>query len=594
MASRIPQQFIDDLVSRTDIVDVIESRGVQLRKKGKDYMACCPFHQEKTPSFSVSQEKQFYYCFGCGAKGTVLGFLMDFDHMSFVEAVKELASHAGLEVPEQEMTPQQREALSENQKIYELLAECDQYYRRQLREHPQAQRAVDYLKQRGLSGEIAAAYGIGFAPPGWDNLLNTYGKDVAGQQRLTSAGMLIRKDDGKVYDRFRDRIMFPIIDRRGRTIGFGGRVMGDDEPKYLNSPETPVFHKGRELYGLYQAQKALRHIDRLLVVEGYMDVVALAQFGIRYAVATLGTATTREHLELLFRTTEEIVFCFDGDRAGRDAAWRAVETLMPVMRDGRQVGFVFLSEGEDPDSTIRSRGKDAFEALVNNAIPLSKIFFEHLGASADIGSIDGRARMVKLARPLLERLPAGVFHDMMTARLAEITHMEADQLSAHLQQPSSPPPARGQRQQAVKQPMARRHDMSTMQQAIGLLLHRPDLARRIADPGELARTGIRGVEYLVQMLDLLRENPHLTTSALLEHWREQELGNYLGKLVQKEFLLDEGDPEAEFDDVIKLLLKQGQQIAALKTRADSEDEMKQKFIKDLEVLRKDPKHQLKQ
>lgn len=594
MASRIPQQFIDDLVSRVDIVDLIESRGVQLRKKGKDHMACCPFHQEKTPSFSVSQEKQFFYCFGCGAKGTALGFLMDYDHMGFVEAVKELASHAGLEVPEQEMTPQQREALSENQKIYELLSECDQYYRRQLREHPQSQRAVDYLKKRGLSGEIAAAYDIGFAPPGWDNLLTTYGKDEADKQRLTNAGMLIRKDDGKVYDRFRDRIMFPIIDRRGRTIGFGGRVMGDDEPKYLNSPETPVFHKGRELYGLYQVQKALRHIDRLLVVEGYMDVVALAQFGVRYAVATLGTATTREHLELLFRTTEEIVFCFDGDRAGRDAAWRAVETMLPVMRDGRQVGFIFLPEGEDPDSTIRAKGKEAFEGLVKNAMPLSKIFFEHLSTRADIESIDGRARMVELARPLLEKLPAGVFRDMMTARLAEITHMEADQLSAHLQPPSSPPPARGQRQQAIKQPMARRHDMSTMQKAIGLLLHRPDLAQRVADPGELSGCSVRGVEYLVQMLDLLRENPHLTTSALLEHWRDHELGSFLDKLVQKEFLLDEGDPDAEFDDAIKLLLKQGMQIEAQKTNANSDDEMKQKLIRELEVLRKDPKHQLKQ
>ncbi|MDH5614554.1 MAG: DNA primase, partial [Gammaproteobacteria bacterium] len=322
MSGRIPQYFIDDLIGRIDIVDVIDQR-VPLRQKGTNYLACCPFHDEKTPSFSVSQDKQFYHCFGCKASGNVISFLMEYDHMSFVDAIEELASRAGIPVPHEEST-QDKKHQSDTKELYELLERCAEYYRQQLREHSQSQRAVEYLKQRGLSGEIARDYGVGYAPPGWDNVLKTLGVNDQLQKQLFKTGMLIKKDAGGFYDRFRDRIMFPIIDRRGRTIGFGGRVLGDDTPKYLNSPETPVFHKGSELYGLYQAKKALRNIDRLMVVEGYMDVVALAQYGIRYSVATLGTATTNDHLEQLFKMTPEVVFCFDGDRAGREAAWRSL------------------------------------------------------------------------------------------------------------------------------------------------------------------------------------------------------------------------------------------------------------------------------
>ncbi|MEW8281341.1 MAG: DNA primase, partial [Candidatus Thiodiazotropha taylori] len=347
MAGKIPTHFIDQLLNRVDIVDVINRR-VTLKKAGKEFQACCPFHDEKTPSFTVSPSKQFYHCFGCGAHGSAIGFLMEYDNLGFVEAVEELAQSAGLEVPREggnEQGPDLRP-------LYELMEKTARFYQHQLKHHAESPAAVDYLKSRGMSGQIAASYGIGFAPPGWDNLTGTLGSDKASLERLNKCGLL-SESNGKQYDRFRNRIIFPIRDPRGRTIGFGGRVLGDDKPKYLNSPETPLFHKGRELYGLYEARQANREISNLLVVEGYMDVVALAQHNIQNAVATLGTATTHEHLELIFRNCPEVIFCFDGDRAGRDAAWKALNTSLPLMRDGREVRFLFLPQGEDPDTQVR-------------------------------------------------------------------------------------------------------------------------------------------------------------------------------------------------------------------------------------------------
>jgi len=381
MAGRIPQHFIDDLLTRIDIVEVIDHR-VPLKKAGHEYKACCPFHGEKTPSFTVSQVKQFYHCFGCGEHGNAISFLMDYEHMDFVEAIEALAHGAGIEVPREAGTDQAPQ--SSNQAAYDLLEQTAQYYQQQLRDHAEAQRAVDYLKERGLTGEVAARFGIGFAPPGWDNLTRALGNDKKIQQELLNTGLVIERNDSSgIYDRFRDRIQFPIHDRRGRTIGFGGRVINkDDTPKYLNSPETPVFHKGRELYGLYEARKAMRKLVRILVVEGYMDVVALAQFDINYAVATLGTATTHDHLETLFRTVPEIIFCFDGDRAGRQAAWRALENTLPVLRDGRAARFLFLPDGEDPDSQVRKTGKTGFEAAMDQATHLSDFFFDQLWISA--------------------------------------------------------------------------------------------------------------------------------------------------------------------------------------------------------------------
>jgi DNA primase len=406
MAGRIPQSFIDELLARIDIVEVIDTR-VPLKKAGREYKACCPFHGEKTPSFTVSQVKQFYHCFGCGEHGTAITFLMDYEHMDFVEAIEDLAHRAGLEVPRE--TGGDSTHAPSTKPHYALLERISSYYQEQLRSHPQAGHAIEYLKQRGLTGEVAARFKIGFAPPGWENLANALNADSATQKLLLELGLTVQRDDGKgAYDRFRDRVQFPIHDRRGRTIGFGGRVLDDSTPKYMNSPESAVFHKGQELYGLYEARKTVRKLERILVVEGYMDVVALAQFDINYAAATLGTATTPEHLERLFRTVPEVVFCFDGDRAGREAAWRALENTLPVLTDGREARFLFLPEGEDPDSLVRKIGKDTFEQRIASATHLSDFFFERLSAQLDIDSIDGRARLVNLAKPLLARMPDGM------------------------------------------------------------------------------------------------------------------------------------------------------------------------------------------
>jgi DNA primase len=391
VAGRIPQDFIDDLIERVDIADVIGSR-VQLKKAGREYKAPCPFHSEKTPSFTVSSQKGFYHCFGCGAHGTAISFLMEFDRLEFPDAVEELAQIAGVPVPRDDNV-EKRTPLAP---VHEVLHKAAGFYRQALKENPTA---TDYLKSRGLDGETVRAFGIGFAPASWDFLLRRFGDGNEMHRLLKSAGLIVQRDNGGYYDRFRDRVMFPIRDSRGRVIGFGGRVIGDGEPKYLNSPETPAFHKGRELYGLYEARQAQRKLDRVLVVEGYMDVVSLACQGIQNAVGTLGTATTPEHLRRLFRASAEIVFCFDGDRAGRAAAWRALQTSLPEMRDGRQVRFMFLPDGEDPDSLVRHEGKEGLSRRLQTTVTLSDYLLQELETQTDMDSMDGRARLAELARP---------------------------------------------------------------------------------------------------------------------------------------------------------------------------------------------------
>jgi DNA primase len=534
MAGRIPQSFIDELLSRTDIVEVIDGR-VALKKAGREYKACCPFHNEKTPSFTVSQVKQFYHCFGCGAHGTAISFLMEFDHMDFVEAVEELAHMAGLEVPREAGTraPAQETTLP----LYELLEKVARYYQQQLRSHPQAGRAIGYLKDRGLSGEVVARFGIGFAPPGWDNLLNALGSGAAARRQLLETGLLIERSDGSgVYDRFRDRIQFPIHDRRGRTVGFGGRVLGDETPKYLNSPESALFHKGQELYGLFEARKALRKLERILVVEGYMDVIALAQFDIQYVVATLGTATTTEHLERLYRTVPEVVFCFDGDRAGRAAAWRALENTLPVLRDGREARFLFLPEGEDPDSLVRQIGRERFEAQIAAATHLSDFLFDHLAKGLDLESIDGRARLADIARPLLARLPEGIFAQLMIDRLADIIRTDPERL-----QPHPPPPQPLSAPQAPARTGSSAGGKSLIRQAIELLLYQPSLGAEIEIPPFLEQCNLPGVKLLSELLELTQAQPGLTTGAILERWRERDEARYLYKLAR--WTPESRDPE---------------------------------------------------
>lgn len=521
MTGKIPPEFVDAVLARTDIVDLIASR-IQLRRTGKEYQARCPFHEEKTPSFTVSPEKQFYHCFGCGAHGSAIGFLMDYDRLSFREAIEELAERAGLEPPTAADAPRPD---PDQGALYPLLEQAATIYRQQLREHPEADRAVDYLKARGVSGEVAARYGLGYAPGGWDFILGRLGGGAESRARLEVCGLVVQQD-GRCYDRFRDRVMFPIRDRRGRVIGFGGRLLGDGKPKYLNSPETPIFHKGRELYGLFEAQQAERRLAALLVVEGYLDVIALAQFGITNAVATLGTATTADHLQSLLRTVPELIFCFDGDRAGREAAWKALETALPFASGNQSIRFLFLPDGEDPDTLVRREGADSFRARVGQAKPLSEFLLDHLSGQVDMSSIDGRARLVGLAGPLIERLPAGIYRDLLADRLAKLA-------GAPVRSAARGPRARAARHQ---QPVR----LSLVAQAIALLLDRPGLAAEAdaAPDQDWRRAPLPGIEVLTQLLATLAANPGMTKAVLLERWREHPHFDYLQRLSVHPFLRD--------------------------------------------------------
>lgn len=541
MAGRIPQSFIDDLMSRVDIVDVVESR-VALRKAGREYQACCPFHDEKTPSFSVSPQKQFYHCFGCGAHGTAVSFLMDYDHMGFVEAVEELASRVGMEVIRDEA--QESSPAPAVDHLYQLMSSVAGSYSQQLRQKPAADEAINYLKSRGLSGEIAKEFGIGYAPAGWNNLEAQFGKQH--ESELIETGMLIRKESGACYDRFRERIMFPIRDQRGRVIAFGGRVLGDDTPKYLNSPETPIFHKGSELYGLYEVRQAMRKLERVLVVEGYMDVVALAQYGIRYAMATLGTATTQEHITKLFRMVPEVVCCFDGDRAGREAAWRALENALPLMREGKQLRFMFLPDGDDPDSIVRREGRDGFEVRLQQAMSFSEFFYHVLTEKVDMKSLDGRSRLVELAKPLIDKIPQGVLQHMMVSRLSELAGIEAGSLSGLLGM-------RRDRPRAAQRAKKTKGAPSIVRKAIYLLLNNPGLAALVEASEELLETDEAGIEVMVRLVDFLQGRPHMNCGSILEHMRQTPDGVLLNKIAGLAYpALDDG-LEDEFRDLLARL-----------------------------------------
>ncbi|KGM07923.1 DNA primase [Methylophaga thiooxydans] len=559
MAGQIPTQFIDELLARVDIVDIIDTR-VPLKKAGKNLHACCPFHNEKTPSFTVSQEKQFYHCFGCGAHGTAIGFLMEYDQLSFPEAIQELADHVGMTVP----TTQQASLSPVKQSLYDLMDKVGQYYVHQLQTHPQRQAFVDYLKRRGLSQKTVELFGIGMAPDGWDNVLRTFGSNPQQTKQLLDGGLLIKNDKGRTYDRFRNRIMFPIWDRRGRVIGFGGRVLDDSTPKYLNSPETPIFHKGTELYGLYQARKANRKLERIVIVEGYMDVIALAEHGISNAVATLGTSTTADHLRLLLRAAPEVVFCFDGDRAGRDAAWRAAENALPMLGGNQQLKFMFLPDGEDPDSLVSEQGAEAFNERVVNAQNYSEFFFETLGSQVDLASMDGRARLVEMAKPYLKHVPAGVYRDMLEQRLAELSKTNIATLNKHLEKP-----AQQQKRPAKKQAMA---TMTPIRMAITIVLQYPILAREIDDVAAIQSVKQPGVNILQELLETLHQHPHLTTAALLERWRDKENGAHLQKLALQPLSLSADALKHELTGIVSRLQKEAksQRINELTSKPFSE------------------------
>jgi DNA primase len=552
MAGRIPQDFINDLIDRSDIVEIIESR-IQLKKAGREYKACCPFHGEKTASFTVSPEKGFYHCFGCGAHGTAVGFLMEHDRLEFVEAVEELAAINGVDVPREAG----KEPASPVAPLHELLDRAAQLFREELRG---SNKATAYLKQRGLNSDTASQYRIGYAPGGWDFLLKRFGSSESGQDHLLKTGLILRNEEGRVYDRFRDRIMFPIRDSRGRVVGFGGRVMDQGEPKYLNSPETAVFHKGRELYGLFEARRANRNLERLLVVEGYMDVVALACKGINNAVATLGTATTPEHLQRLFRATNEIVFCFDGDRAGREAAWRALQVTLPELREGRQVRFLFLADGEDPDSVVNEQGAAVFNEQLAGSMPLSDYLLQHLKAETNLDSVDGLALLAELARPLMNRIPEGIYRELMLGRLAGEIGLSAERLGQLLDDPSgtqlqrpavTPQNLRPAAQQSSQRSTHVRH-------AIQLVLHKPSAAEKIKLPESFDTLTNPGLALLRALLIAAAADPRMKPARLAEAYASHEDGGHaLETLLTREVHLDESSNWiSELQDTLNAILRE--------------------------------------
>lgn len=544
MKGMIPRSFIDDLVARTDIVGLIDSR-VKLKKAGRDYQACCPFHHEKSPSFTVSQSKQFYHCFGCGAHGNAISFLMEFDKLEFVEAVEELAAFHGLEVP-RESNPQREgkphTSLKTRRTLYELLDQVAKFYQQQLAQNADSQA---YLQQRGLSPEIIERFEIGFAPNAMDSVLRQFGRNQEEIQKLFDTGMLSRNDRGSIYDRFRHRIMFPIRDKRGRVIAFGGRVTNPDEkPKYLNSPESATYHKGSELYGLHQALQQNENPEFLFVVEGYMDVVALAQFGINNAVASLGTATTGEQIQLMFRCTEQVICCYDGDRAGREAAWRALENALPFLHDGRQLKFIFLPDGEDPDTFVRSQGKQGFEQYLEQALSLSDFLFESLLAQVDLSSKEGKSKLASLAIPLIKRIPGEMLRVYLRNILGQkLGIFDPTQLEALLPnaQPSQP---KVEKQQIKRTPM---------RLLIALLLQNPTLVQHVPDLTPLKSLNEAGFDLLCDLVDVCRAKTGISMGVLLEQWRGQEIYRTLEILAKWDHLVAPENVESTFLETLDFL-----------------------------------------
>jgi DNA primase len=534
---RIPQSFIDELIARADIVEIIGAR-VQLKKSGREYKACCPFHNEKTPSFWVSPDKQFYHCFGCGKHGTALGFLMDHDHMGFPEAVEELATRLGMEVPREggpEAGPRRAD-----EPLYELMAQVARFYGENLAREP---RARDYVARRGLTADTVERFAIGYAPNSWNELLRRFGGSDAERKRLGDAGLIVERERGQVqgserhYDRFRDRLMFPIRDGRGRVIAFGGRIIDAGEPKYLNSPETVLFHKGRELYGLYETRRARPNLSRLIVVEGYMDTVRLHQSGVDYAVATLGTATTADHFRRIFRLVPAVVFAFDGDRAGRAAAWRALQQALPEAREGREIRFLFLPQGHDPDTLIAAEGRTAFEERLGHAVPLSEYLVRELSEQSELASADGRARFAESARPLFAKVPEGVYRELLLERLAQVVGLSAARLQELWALGRAGPPAAPSAPQPVRRAPARGAGRgSLVRQAIVRLLHYPAIALEVTDPERagLDASDEAGVALLRELIDNLREQPAQLPAQVIQRWAAREEGESLQKLLERE------------------------------------------------------------
>lgn len=581
MAGRIPRVFINDLLARTDIIDLIDAR-VKLKKQGKNWHACCPFHNEKSPSFTVNGEKQFYHCFGCGAHGNAIDFLMNYDKLEFVETVEELAAMHNLEVPYEAGNGPSQIERHQRQSLYQLMDGLSAFYQQSLTQ-PAAEPARQYLERRGLSSDVIARFAIGYAPPGWDNVLKRFGANQENRQSLIDAGMLVTNDQGRSYDRFRERVMFPIRDKRGRVMGFGGRVLGNDTPKYLNSPETDIFHKGRQLYGLYEAQQDNDEPQRLLVVEGYMDVVALAQYGINYAVASLGTSTTADHIQLLFRVTKNVICCYDGDRAGRDAAWRALETALPYMSDGRQLRFMFLPDGEDPDTLVRKEGKAAFEARMEQAMPLSTFLFNSLLPQADLTTPDGTTQLAALALPLISQVPGETLRIQLRQLLGnKIGIFDDAQLDRLV-------PKQAENATARPAPQLKR---TTMRILIGLLVQSPELAPLVPPLEGLDKSRMAGLGLFTELVNTCLSQPGLTTGQLLEQYRGTKEAATLEKLAMWDDIADKDIAEKTFNDALNhmfdsmLVQRQEELIARDRTHGLSSEERRELWQLNQELAKK--------
>jgi DNA primase len=611
MGGRIPQSFINDLLARIDIVDVIDSR-VSLRKAGRNHVARCPFHDEKTPSFSVNGERQFYHCFGCGASGTALTFLLEHDRLDFVSAVEALAAMAGIEVPRERGN---RASEPDHRAHYALMEQAAAYFRQALRKHPEGSRAIAYLKARGITGVTVRDFGIGYAPPGWDGLRSALA--AAAQSDLLTLGLLVEGERG-AYDRFRDRIIFPIRDSRGRIIAFGGRVLGDEQPKYLNSPETPLFHKGRELYGLHEARRAVRRLERLLVVEGYMDVVSLAQAGMQNVVATLGTASSVDHFDRLFRVVPEVICCFDGDRAGREAAWKALQIGLPALKEGRQLKFMFLPDGEDPDSLIRKQGRGALEAQLASAVTAGEFLFQRLAAGLDLSTMDGRARLGELALPYIDTVPPGVLREVMFSRLAEMTglshaslqrsatrHVGAQGRGAERDGASrprgptsgfdaiTPASADARRADGQRPPPGRPKQRDAAQtrrladDLLAMTVQHPEFLKAL-DPHRRAR--LLGMEdsLLVRVVRFLTEQDESDTAALLGYWTGEADHQMLVQLADRRFLLDDDALKVEFSDAVdrylELLSKAYRQVLMRGMRENADESQSKDVLEQWQQL----------
>src|SRR6202789_1142073 len=555
MAGRIPQAFIDEVVARSDIVEIIGAR-VPLKKAGREFKACCPFHNEKSPSFWVSPDKQFYHCFGCGAHGTSIGFLMQYEKMEFIDAVADLAQRAGLELPREALGPRE----TGGPDLHGIMARIARFFEQNLADNARARKYVD---ARGIDVKTAANFALGYAPDSWDALLNRFGPQVEDRRQILQLGMIIERDTrggeraSGYYDRFGDRLMFPIRDARGRVLGFGGRVIDQGEPKYLNSPETPLFHKGRELYGIYEARQARADFKRLLIVEGYMDVVRLHQAGITYAVATLGTATTQEHLNKIFRQTHEVVFCFDGDRAGRQAAWRALENALPLARDGRELKFMFLPEGHDPDTLVAEEGAEAFENRMKEALPLSEYLVQQLIADVDLDTIDGRAKLKALAGPLFARMPEGIYREMLADRLASRVSMPANKLKEFFATGANKPGVNNSELRVRQRGRMSVGRGNLLTQAITLVLHHPAAAGAIQDPDLLSSIDKPGVSVLKELLEQAATASSPKTAMLLERWRDRPEHERLTTLAMQDPLVaDSAAAAKELKMAVEKLLEE--------------------------------------